>query len=235
MAQHPAAAVSNDINPYSAVAVADMAGKKDRFVKFFQATPAGSQDRLAFNVCGVTDEPDGLLDDQPRLGDAGCINTIGRLRIELGETLAAFAECGPDSLGRAVAYGAGHGYVKLLKGGAVGEVVDCVWLGRRKQTNKTEANDADDVLGRDSFLHKITISAGADVATLPDGRYDGQRKRLQVTVDGGGTYAVTGKFLTRVTATVLATFNDVDDLLDIVWSALDTKWFVLLNTSVVLS
>lgn len=228
-----AAVKSNDINPFSAVSTADMENKKYRFAKFFQTPPTGAVDRLAFGLCDADDEPDGILDNQPDTGEAGTIDTVGRLRIELGATLSAYAEVGPDANGKAVLYGEGNGYAKLLKGGADGEVVDCVWLGRRRNSGTVEANDASDTLNAWAKLHKITISAGADTATLAAGKYVGQTKRMVCTVDGGGSYAITGAFLTNATATTTATFDTVGDLLDVVWDG--SAWFVYLNTGVALS
>lgn len=226
------AVVVNDILPFSAIAVATVADGADRFVKF-QASPAGSSNRLGVAVAGVADEPDGIGAEAPVAGETQRVNTVGRLRIELGGTVSAFDEVGPDALGRAIAYPAGTGYAKVLAAGVVSNVVDCIWLDRRRMNLPVEANDDADVLGTYAYLHKVTISAGADTATLGAGRYVGQKKIIQAVVAGGGTYAIAGAFLTSATATTSATFNAVGDRLVLMWDG--AAWFVLENTSVTLA
>lgn len=224
---------SNDINPFSAVATADMNGKKFRFAKFFQAPPAGAQDRLAFGICDADDEPDGILANAPASGDPGTIDTVGRLYIELGADLVAYDEIGPDANGKAVKYGEGHGYAKILKGGADGEVVDCVWLNRRRKSGTVEANDNGDTLDAWADMHRITISAGADTATLPNGKYVGQRKEFKVVADGGGSFALGGLFTDGGTNSTVATFDGVTDKLCLFWDG--ARWDVLYNAGVVLT
>lgn len=217
----------------SAVATVDCEGKKYRFVTFFQATPTGAQDRLAFKISDADDVPDGILNNQPKIKDAGDIVSENRIIVELGGTVSAFDEVGPDANGKAVTYGEGHGYVKVLKGGEDGDLVDGIWLDRRPNAGKVEANDLGDTLDRDAVLHKISISAGADTATLPNGRYVGQPKRLHCTVDGGGSYAVSGTFKTNATAQATATFDTVGDALDVIWDG--SAWFILNNSGVVMA
>lgn len=224
---------TNDINPFSAVSTADMATKKYRFAKFFQTPPAGAQDRLAFGICDADDEPDGILWNGPDTGQPGTIDTVGRLYIELGASLSAFDEVGPDANGKAVLYGEGHGYAKILKAGADGEVVDCVWLNRRRQSGTVEANDTGDTFNAWADLHNITTGAGADTGTLPSGKYVGQKKTITVTTQGAGTYALSGLFTSGGTNTTTATFNAAGDLLHLMWNG--SRWAVILNTSVTLS
>lgn len=222
--------VSPPILMHTAIATADMLLKADRFAKWV-AAPAGSQELLGFALCGVADEPDGFLFNQPASGKPGTILTEGRRRIELGGTVAAFDEIGPGADGVAVKYPAGTGYAKVLRAGTTGKVVDCIWIGRRRGNGGLEANDAGDTLGKYAFLHKVTIgSAGAEAATLPNGAYVGQEKIIEATVVGSGTWVLTGVFMTGVTAQTTATYNAVGDKLRIVWDG--TSWFVYSNTSV---
>lgn len=228
-----AATVAFDRDHWSAVAKADMAGKADRFVKLFQTPDAGTEDRLAFAICGIADEPDGILADGPDIGEAGNINRTGRLRIELGGTVTALAEIGPDANGKGVLYGAGAGYAIVLAAGVSGDIVDCVWLTRRRRAGLIEANDLNDALNVDAVLHTLTIGAGADAATMGAGRYIGQTKWYYTTVDGGGSYEVTSTFLTGVTATTKAKTEDVGDYLFVMWTG--ATWRVILNNGFAMS
>lgn len=220
---------ANKILSWSAVATADMAGKACRFAKF-QAPPSGAVKLLGFGMCGVGDEPDGVLTNEPRSGDAGTIEGEGQLMIELGGTVAALDEVGPGADGVAIKYPAGQGYLKVLKAGVIGDVVPAVTLRRRRQGGGVEANDLGDVLNKYAYLHKITIGAGADTATIPNGGYVGQPKRLHCTVDGGGSYTITGVFLTNVTAQTTAAFDAVGEYLDMIWDG--AAWFILINNGV---
>lgn len=224
---------SNLILSLSAVATASMAGKAYRYAKLV-APPAGAVKLLGFSMCGVGDEPDGVLMNEPAAGSAGTIEAEGQMPLELGGAVTAFDEVGPGADGVAIKYPDGQGYHRVLKTGVTGDVVSAIALRRRRQGGGVEANDAGDTLNKYAFLHKVTIgSAGAEAATLPSGAYVGQEKIIQATVVGSGTWVLTGAFLTNVTATTTATFNAVGDRLRLVWDG--AAWFVLENTSVTLA
>ena len=220
---------ANTILSWSAVSTADMEGKACRFAKF-QAAPAGAVKLIGFSLCGVGDEPDGVLTNEPISGNPGTIEAEGQLPIELGGTVAAFDEVGPGADGVAIKYPAGQGYMKVLKAGVIGDVVSAVFLRRRRQGGGVQANVTLDVLDKYAYLHKITIGAGADTATVPNGAYVGQHKWFQCTVDGGGSFTITGVFLTNVTAQTTAAFDAVGEYLHAVWDG--AAWFVLLNNGV---
>lgn len=226
----PAAVTRHNIGPWSAVSTANMAALAHRFAKFV-AAPAGAEDRLGFALCGVADEPDGISYEGPASGQPGRIETIGRLEIELGGTVAAFDEVGPDSVGRGVVYPPGTGFMKVLKAGGTGNTVDGVWLGRRLQGAGFATFVDAGTLSRHTRYDTAAIPAGAAIATLPSGKYAGQPKTIRFTTDAGGSFRVDGAYLDLDgTARTTATAQDAGDILDVVWTG--AAWQLLRNLTV---
>src|SRR5690242_3214924 len=67
-----------------------------------------------------------------------------------------------------------------------------------------------------NYLTTINTDAGGDAFTLASGDKEGQMKKIQLVVDGGGDGVVTGLFATASNGTTL-TFNDAGDIVILRW------------------
>lgn len=77
-----------------------------------------------------------------------------------------------------------------------------------------------------NYLTTINTDAGGDAFTLADGTFNGQQKKIQLVVDGGGDAVITPANLAGG-ATI--TMNDAGDSVTLVWSISTGEWVVVEN------
>lgn len=78
----------------------------------------------------------------------------------------------------------------------------------------------------DVYSTKFNTTSGAQANTLADGKFHGQRKRLQMTVDGtaDAVVTITSPFSA---ATDVITFADIGDVAELAWNEVGQYWRII--------
>jgi hypothetical protein len=147
--------------------------------------------------------------------------------IVAGGTIAAGDKLVPDSTARAIAAGAGQIYSAIARAGAtVGQRVKAtvqrgVVSGDGVLAAVQQALSGAGAVNVASYLTAWTTTGAAQAGTLANGTFVGQRKKIQLVVDGGDGVLTP----TSMAGGTTITFSNVGDFVELRWNG--AAWDVI--------